>query len=219
MRRANAQRADLEAQVLQDVGDIVSATDDRFTIACDGATFTARRAVSCLVEPKVGDHVFFAGRSSGDLYVLAVLERTEEGTEVVMRVAGDLTLKVDHGRFAVAASEGVDIVSKEEIALTSKSVEVRATRAQMFVRRLEVVGDALFGDVRSVKTMVGKLERVAEHAIERITRSYRFIEEAEHVRAGSFEVVANEAMRLKGENSFVQADNLVKIDGDQIHLG
>lgn len=89
----------------------------------------------------------------------------------------------------------------------------------MFVRRLEAVGDTLFGDVRSVKTIVGKLERVAEHAIERITRSYRFIEEAEHVRAGSFEVVASEAMRLKGENSFVQAENLVKIDGDQIHLG
>lgn len=114
MRSANAQRADLEDQVLQDVGDIVSTNDDRITIACDGATFTARRAVSCLVEPRVGDHVLFAGRLSGDLYVLAVLERNE-GAEVVMRVAGDLTLKVDHGRFAVAADEGVDIVSKRRL--------------------------------------------------------------------------------------------------------
>ncbi len=217
MRAASADKRVVEDHVIQEMGEIVMASDGRFSIACESGTYTARRAVSCLVEPAVGDRVLFAGKPSSELFVLAVLERSSD--EVVVQVPGDLTLQVDRGRFAVAARDGVDLVSKAQVALTAGAVEVRASRGHVFLKHLELIGETVFGDVGSMKSVVGKVERLAKHAIERIERSYRFIEEAEHVRAGSFEVVAEDTMRIKGENAFVQAEMLVKVDGDQIHLG
>ncbi len=216
MRNATAQKSPADDRVMQEIGEVAAVNDGRFTISCSESSFHAQRAVSCLVEPQVGDRVLFAGKVSGDLYVLAVLAR--ESNEVVVKVPGDLTLSVGGGRFAVAA-HSVDLVSSQQIGLASTSLEVRAARSKFFLRTAELVADAVVGEATSLKTIVGRLEQVAEQAIERVKRSYRFVSEAEHVRAGSYDLVANDTMRLRGEHAFVQAEKLVKIDGEQIHLG
>lgn len=206
----------LADDVIQEIGAIAAIEDGRFVIEGNGR-FRAKRAVSCLVEPEVGDEVLFAGRSSGDLYVLAVLERKAAGA-VLVRAPGDLTIKAD-GRIAIASPEGVDVVTSKNIALTGGGIEVRAGHGHVFVRHLDFIGEKLVGEVEALKVVSGKIERIAERVIERVKRSYRFIEEMDQLRAGQIEYVAEETMRLKGENAFVQADKLAKVDGDQIHLG
>jgi len=205
---------------IQDVGKVRSVEDGRIVVETSdaGVTFRAKRAVSCLVEPAPDDVVLFAGKTSGDLYVLAVLEREDED-ELVLRAEGDLTLQVDRGRFAVVASDGVDLVSSKDISLTSGELQVRASRGHVFVKRLELLSERLFGETEAVKLVSGKLERIADVVIDRVKRSYRFVEDMDQLRAGQIEHVAEETMRLKGENAFLQADKLTKVDGDQIHLG
>jgi len=204
--------------VIQEIGRVREVRGDRFAIeATPGEPcFVARRAVSCLVEPALGDAVLFAGRPSGALYVLAVLERDDDA--VTLRAPGDLTLQVDAGRLTLA-SRGVDVVSSEDISLTSSEVRVRASRGQVFVRRLELLSEKLFGQSEAVKLVASEVERVAERVLDRVGRSYRFVEEMDQLRAGSIEHVAEETLRLKGEHAFLQADGLTKVDGDQIHLG
>ena len=56
--------------------------------------------------------------------------------------------------------------------------------------------------------------------IERLTARYaRRIEESEHVRASRLDYVAKKNMSLRGENTLVTAEELVKLDGAQNHLG
>ncbi len=50
-------------------------------------------------------------------------------------------------------------------------------------------------------------------------RAYRFVEEMEHVRAGSIDYAARENVRFHGRNALVTAQQLVKMDGEQIHMG
>lgn len=219
MRTAIAKRVEHES-VLQEMGVVArvdrGSGEARYQVEHDGVTYDARRAVSCLVEPEEGDQVLFAGRPSTDLYVLAVLERPTAA--ITVQVPGDLTLRVDKGRFAVAAV-GVDLVSSRDLSLTSHEVAVRTSHAHVLAKQIELVGERLFGDVEAVKMVTRAFERVAERVVERVKRSYRYIEESDHVRSGQLDYVAEESLRLKGENAFVQADGLVKVDGDQIHLG
>ncbi|MEZ4336773.1 MAG: DUF3540 domain-containing protein [Sandaracinaceae bacterium] len=202
--------------VIQEVGAVRAVEDGRLVVHTGGSTFRCKRAVSCLVEPQIDDVVLFAGRSSGDLYVLAVLEREDDAVTLV--APGDLTLKVDAGRFAVA-SEGIDLIARDDVSLTSAELQVRASRGHVFVKRLEYLGERLFGETAATKLVTGKLERVAEVLVDRLERSYRFVKDMDQLRAGHIEHVAEETVRLKGQNAFLQADQLTKVDGDQIHLG
>jgi uncharacterized protein DUF3540 len=204
-------------EVVQDLGTIVEVNDDGLVVESELGRFRAVRAVSCLVEPELDDEVLFAGRPSGKLYVLAVLER--HSSKITVSGPGDLCVRTQKGRFAVAAAEGVDLVSSRDISLTSNEVQVRASRGLMFVKDLEFLGERLFGQVDAVKVCSQKIERFVERVVDRVKRSYRFIEDADHVRAGQVDYVSENSMRLKGHNAFLHADLLVKLEGDQIHLG
>ena len=48
-------------------------------------------------------------------------------------------------------------------------------------------------------------------------RSYRAVEETDQLRAGQIDYVAKETLSLHGENALLTAEELVKVDGEQIH--
>jgi hypothetical protein len=52
-----------------------------------------------------------------------------------------------------------------------------------------------------------------------VKRSYRFVEEADQVKAQRIDYAAEKSVCLRGENALVVAEELVKVDGGQIHLG
>ena len=55
--------------------------------------------------------------------------------------------------------------------------------------------------------------------IGRFRRSYRFVEEGEHLRARDIDQRASGHLSLKGDVATVQAGLVVKVDGAQVHLG
>ena len=91
-------------EVFHEYGTVVEVKDRHtYVIETSSGTYHARRAVSCLVEPVKGDEVLFAGPQSGDLYVLAILER-ESGEALEVSPHGDMVIKLSDGRFVIAAS-------------------------------------------------------------------------------------------------------------------
>lgn len=213
-----ARKIEAADEVIQDIGRVARVEPQGVVVECARGTFHARRATSCLVEPEVDDEVLFAGKSSGALYVIAILER-REASAITLSTRGDLRVTTTDGRIALAAAKGIDLVSSRDISLTSDEVQLRASRGMLFLRTLQYVGERVIGDVGLVKTTATKLERIAESIVERVKRSYRYVEDADHVRAGNIDYVSEDTMRLKGRNAMMHADLLVKLDGDQIHLG
>ena len=60
-------------------------------------------------------------------------------------------------------------------------------------------------------------------AIERVThklkRSYRIVEEVDCVRSREMDYRATNNVSIRGKNALVTAEELVKLDGSQIHVG
>jgi hypothetical protein len=62
-------------------------------------------------------------------------------------------------------------------------------------------------------------DSVFDRLLQRVKRSYRFVEEHDQVRAAQIDYVAQNNASLRGENTLITAKDLVKVDGEQIHLG
>lgn len=205
-------------EVVQQIGTVVREAGRELRVRTESGEYQARRAVSCLVAPAVGDEVLVACRVTGACYVLAVLER-EAGAATELTVEGDLRIKVPGGRFAVAAQQGMSLVSADELSLASGRVDVRAVEGSIAVDRLTYWGRLVQSEIEKVKLFAGSLDSVLERWSQKVKRVYRRVEETDQLRAGSVDYVADKAMSLHADNALVTAKKVVKVDGEQILLG
>lgn len=201
----------------QDTGTVVRAAGRTVSVRVGGEELSAKRAVSCLIEPEAGDRVLVAF-ADNEVYVLAVLER-EEGAPATLSHDGDLGVKLQGGRFTVAAQEGVTVASGKDVSVVSGSVSVKAVEGEVALESLSLLGAVVRADLAKLKVLAGTVDSVFDRISQRVKRSFRFVEETEQLRAERIDYVAKKSMNMRGENTLITAEELVKIDGEQVHLG
>jgi hypothetical protein len=202
----------------QEVGEVVAAAGACFEVLAGQGIVHARRAVSCLVEPAPGDVVLLSSTAGGAAYILAILER-EEGAAAAIQLDGDLSIALPRGRFTVAAQEGVDLVSAESLSITAGSVAVTAVDGELALERLTLLSTHVRAELEKVKLLSGTLDAAVERLSLHAKRSYRTVEELDQVKAEQIDYTAEKIMNLHGKNTLVTADELVKLDAAQIHVG
>jgi Protein of unknown function (DUF3540) len=176
----------------------------------------ARRAVSCLVEPAAGDRVLVA--LSDESFVLAVLVRGER-RGVTLSVDGDVTLRARGGKLGVVADGAVTLASGARVEINAPELEVRAMKTSFFSASLSYVGRALDAEVGRLKLVAETVDRTIDRVSERLKRSFRTIEQIERVRAKELDVDVEGNVNVHADNTIMNAEKLVKVDGEQIHLG
>lgn len=211
----------LRRDVEQEVGRVTGVEGALLAVSVDGAAHTAARAVSCLVAPEPGDFVLLAvvsGSTPTRRFVLAVLER-EAGAAATVAVDGDLSFKVPHGRFTVAAQDGIDLIAAREMSVVSGRLNVNAVDGNVVFQELSYLGKLVRSEVERVKSFAQTVDVVMDRFTQQVKRSYRTVEELDQVRADSIDYVAKKTLSLRGDNTLMTAKQLVKVDGEQIHLG
>lgn len=184
-----------------DAAEVLARDGEALTVMRDGQALPARRAFSCLVQPEPGD-VVLLGAAGGLRYVLAVLERAGPAP---MRLAlpDGATIAADGGRLGLAARTLVTEAETTQVATQALGVSAART-------------DARLGAVSAIAEAI---ETIATRIIGRFRRSYRFVEEGEHLRARDLDHRASGHLHLRADTAMVQAGVLVKLQGSQIHLG
>jgi hypothetical protein len=192
----------------------------------DGSTSVVRtelgdlrceRAASCLLEPVARDRVLVAQTSSG-AYVLAVLVRDSNAT-VRLSAEGPIEIASRGGSIAMVARDDVKLVGGRAVTVGTKELAVSAEAGQLRIDSLGFVGKVADLSLGVMRTAAESIERVAGRAVERLGRSYRFVEEAEHLRARELDVRTEATLSLRAEHAVVHARKIVKMDGTQIHVG
>jgi len=201
----------------QEIARVERGGGASFMVDAGAGAYEARRAVSCLVEPEAGDVVLVSVAPGGACYVLAVLER--EGRAASIVIDGDLTVKLPSGRFVVAAAEGVDLVSGKTASVTAADVKVNARTGSVLVESLSYVGTVVQAQIERAKLVATTLDTSVERLTQHAKRVYRFVEQFDQVRAGRLDYTVKTSMSLHAENALVTAEQLVKVDGAEIHLG
>jgi hypothetical protein len=207
----------LEAvRVEQTVGRVTSAEGGLFGVDTPLGALSARRARSCLVEPAVGDEVLVCATERA-AHVLAVLEAAVEGT--TLAVDGDLTIRLADGRLAVAAQEGVSVVSGSDVSVTSPRTSVSTLDARVVADRLSWLGHVVEAEVDKVRVVARHVDRIADRVTDRVKRMFRRVEDVDSLQAGHIDWEAKRNLAVHCENALVTADKLVKMDADQVHIG
>jgi len=201
----------------QAVGRIIQAQGALFTVASGSAEYQARRATSCLIEPAEGDCVLFSIVPGRGTYIVAVLERENENARLT--VEGDLELRVPNGRFVVAARDGIDLVSTGNVGVVADAFKLTTRTADVVLEHLGLIGTTVQAQVQKAKLVAETIDQAADRLTQRIKRAYRFVSEIEQVRAHRIDVAAEKTFNLHAQNAVVTAEELVKVDGGQIHLG
>ncbi len=185
-----------------------------------GDVLEAERAASCLVAPCPGDLVLVARSRREGAFVIAVLRRASEDQATPLAVDGGLDIRVASGRLRLAAQDGVDVVSPRAVAISSGSLESPCRRGEgSDSSALLFVGVLVNAEIERMKLVASRFDSVLERVSQRIKRCYRTVEEVDRVRANRIDYRAEKTMSLHAEHALVTADELVKMDGDQIHLG
>ncbi len=182
-----------------------------------GQSTVCRKAVGCLLEPCAGDRVALHDDGDGIVYVTAVLERPspapaklrfdrpvtiESGSDLALQVLGDLNLSAGQSLGLRAAQGRVDIESIEMLALTMQSVigeiGLQAGTARLVCKVIDTVSDRL---------------------VQALGHCHRSVQGTDQLRAGHVDYAAMDQLRLHARNALFTADQLSRIDADQIHLG
>ncbi len=206
------------SRVCQEVGTVLRVEGASVVVETSAGKYKGERAVSCLVAPEPGDRVLVAALEDGAVYVLAILER-EAGCTTAISVDGDLTLQLPNGHFTVAAQEGINLVTGKDVAIVTGGLDVSAVHGSFVIERLSFLGTLFQAQIEKAKLVASTLDSTLERMSQRVKRSYRFVEEIDQVRADRIDYTAKKSMSLHARNAMVTAEELVKVDGEQIHVG
>ncbi|XXX76724.1 DUF3540 domain-containing protein [Sorangium sp. So ce134] len=177
----------------------------------------AKRATSCLLEPATGDLVLLAV-VNGAYYILAVLER-EEGAPSRLVSEGDLQIRLQSGSLGLSAPDGVHVQSGKDLSMVASTFRVQAKEGHVALELFSFLSKMVRGEVDRAKLVGRSLDAHLERLMQRVKRSYRIVEEADHVRADRIDYAAKGNLAIHSENAKITASHLVKIDGDQIQVG
>jgi hypothetical protein len=207
-----------QADAMQRVATVRAVEGAAVSVAFeDGEVGTARRAVSCLVAPMPGDTVLLALSPRG-VHLLAVLER-DAGAAVRVEADGDLELRSVRGRVALRGPAGVDVLSAAAVRVAAPEVAVEAGRGRLVAEALVVCGATLDARFVTTRAALDAVDLTALRVATRTRWSFRHVEESDHLRAGRIDHAAETTLCLRAEHAVVHAESLVKMDGQQIHLG
>lgn len=183
------------------LAEVVLREGADLTVVRGGARIAARRALSCLIEPEPGDLVLLGGPAAQP-YVLAVLERP--GSQPVrLAVAGDMEVASDGGR----------------LTLSAETLVMGARTGQVAIDDLALSGGKVAARFGRIGLVAEAIESLVTRLLTRARRSYRFVEETDHLRAQGVDHRASGHMNLRGETAVMHAAVLVKVDAAQIHMG
>src|SRR6185503_3484680 len=121
-----------------------------FGVRTEAGEYRAKRAVSCLLEPEVGDTVALLTTQAGVCYVTAVLER-EAGATGRIVVDGDLEIQLPAGQFTVAAQESVNLLAAKEVSVVAGALRVNAREGNLVIERLALLGSIASAELEKIK--------------------------------------------------------------------
>ena len=184
----------------------VALADTRITVLFDdgscllGNGMRALRAVSCLVEPQIGDRVLVSASTDGPCHVLHILARNmcarsesahsepahNESGSARLSVPGATGMSLCQARIAVHAAESLHMGSAGDASLSAAGGTLSLNGRNLFV------------------TVTDSIVEQASHYVGKI---------------GQYLLDVRALLRLHGNDALFTAANDIKVDAERISMG
>ncbi|MCL4460336.1 MAG: DUF3540 domain-containing protein [Nitrospirae bacterium] len=201
-----------KASSLLITGILLKTEECRHIIDVDGETVLARLAPTCLIDLLPGDTVLaFRSNDNDDVAtIISILERREMPRPTISFPEG-VDLHVKGKPFHVTAEEGF-ILDASESVLTTKILHVSASRTSLLLNTLSAIAD-------SIDFLSNKLEICSKWIRTQTINATKEIQGIDHTKSGQTIVETDSLYSVSSATTVISAQDLVKIDSSQIHLG
>lgn len=208
-----------ESGAVNALGTVASALPGGlYSVESDGRMLHCQRAASCLLRPEIGDLVLVSGPDSGRLYLTAVAEQADTRTSR-LDVSGDVTLASERGAVNIESATQISLQGREGLRMDAPQLEIDADKADCRVGRLAYSGEEVEARVLGIRVIGRVYEAIVERLVHLSKTAFRMTEGIDQVRASHIDYQATEMARLHGKNTVVTAQDLIKADASQIHMG
>lgn len=199
------------AAPMHGVGTVLAVDGDgRCRVATAQGELRVSLAASCLLAPEAGDVVWLAGDFAQGMYVTAVLERgAARASSRVVLPAGAV----------LESADGAMTLKAQRLTLAGEQLAVQGKRAAIAIDKVTGVGREVTWSFGRVKLIADMLESFADRVSQFSRWSQRTVAGMDQVRATQVDYRAEQMMQLHAGNLVADAENLVKLDGEQIHMG
>jgi len=184
--------------------------DDVCILDTDHGPVRASRAAGCLLAPRPGDLVLACLDPDGTTFVLSVLRRAE-GAPGEIAYAGALTVR---------AADDLSLCAAGDVALAaSNQLTVAASQGEITFTGVRLVAKTATVTLGALTLLAGAVEHIVSRLTQRLTNAVRLVAEHDESQAGSARHLVEDTLTIHAKNAVHVAEEVVKIDAGQVHLG
>jgi hypothetical protein len=191
-------------------GHVLALCGQRYAVSTKRGEVRAEPAAGCLLKPEPGDLVLLS-LDGADIFILSVLRRALGREDAEMDFPGALALRT-RGDIRLLADGDLS-------AAASRSMTFYAETAEAHFGEATLVSRVARATAKTLAVMAEAMETVAASLTQRLKNSVRLVEEHEEVQAGSSRLLVENTLTVHAKNALHVAEDVVKIDAGQVHLG
>jgi len=202
---------------LLDEALVVGGGSNSWMIQTKSGTFKAKKAFSCLVCPEIGDKVLNVSLASGDISILAILERKQPQT-TQLKFEGNVEISATKS-VRMLAGDRLDALARSKITLDSTALNIRATQTDVLFENLNVTGTEANHNIGKIQVIAKTIEMVCETSKQVMKNSFRLISGLDSVTADEVLQTIKKRFTLKSKQVSMLAEDDARLNGKRVHLG
>lgn len=204
----------VRARVLVAEQGLLVVMTERGPVAC-------KVAASCLVRPESGDLglIAMARNDQDTAYVLAVLERADPETAMHIDLHAGANLVAQKGPVHISAETDLRLHGGNNLDASAPSMSFVTTSVRWLAHTFSLLGKTVEAVCSVWRESSTDRETTAQTWTQRLGDCHRHVQDLDETQAGTSRTLAKDTALLHGRVSYVQAEEFVKVDGQEVHLG
>lgn len=182
-----------------------------------GPVEEARVAFSCLVQPMPDDLVLVSKPTSGECYILSILERSEK-QNMTLAFPGDATIHTG-GELTAMSCKSISLAAAENMNCISKQAIHKSNNAIIDYTECTAKGNALQISFNTIKTISHLMTDIVGQYIGKMKNYIRHTEKYDQIKAGQMGRKADGVYTMDSSYTIMVSKKDTKIDGERIHMG
>lgn len=195
-----------EARLYQ--GQIYAAESRKYGVVSPLGCFWFPAALSCLLQPEVGDIVLFS-QSGQQGYILAVLER-KKSEKSIINLPNHTQIHAEHG---------VQINAGPLFSLKTKQMVVQAEQSLIQSQQLNLTGEKISSSWNTTQSKTQHQKQQIGQLTQLISQRSTHITQHDELRANSQRLIIAQQWRVRAKSADIKAQQYVAVDAEKIHLG
>lgn len=196
---------------------VVNIESNTVYVELNEQLIAATLSVSCLMQPEIEDKVLVSVDDENRCYVISILERVSKENKII--IDGDTHLQITNGSLHMIADDHLNMVAGDELNVTGNKANLAALDINISSENMTFLGKIFSAKLKVIKTVAESVDGFFKRVIHRTEDSYRYVENHDEVQAGSVRFLVDGTMSMQTESTHITAEEHVKVDSEQIHLG